>query len=53
MDKDVKLLVHPILEWLIWSYRKGRNEDTSAAETDMTVVIIPSQKLKYWQKLRL
>ena len=32
---------------------KGRNEDTSAAETDMIVVNLPSQKLKAWQKLRL
>ena len=32
---------------------KGRNQDTSAAETDMTVVTLPSQKLKSWQKLRL
>ena len=52
-DMEVKRRVRPIIECLIWSCMKGRNEDTSAAETDMTVVIIPSQKLKYWQKLRL
>ena len=52
-DKDVKQLVCPILEWLIWSCVKGRNEDTNAAETDMTVVTLPYQKLKYWQNLRL
>ena len=32
---------------------KGINEYTSAAEIDMTVVTLPSQKLKSWQKLRL
>ena len=32
---------------------KGRNQDTSAAETDMTMVNLPYQKLKSWQKLRL
>ena len=32
---------------------KGRNEDTSAAETYTPVVTLPSQKLKPWQKLRL
>ena len=31
---------------------KGRYEE-SAAETDMTVVTFPSQKLKSWQKLWL
>ena len=31
---------------------RGRNEDTSVAETDMTAVTLPSQKLKSWQKLR-
>ena len=51
--KEVKWLVRPILEWLIWSCVKGRNEDTSAAETNMTVVTLQSQKLKSWQKLRL
>ena len=52
-DKEVKRLVLPILEWLIWGCVKGINEDASAAETDMTVVTLPSQKLKSWQKLRL
>ena len=32
---------------------KGRNEDTSASETDTSMVILPSQKLKSWKKLRL
>ena len=32
---------------------KGRNEETSAAETDMSVVTLPSQKFKAWQKLLL
>ena len=32
---------------------KGINEDTSSAETYMTMVNLPSQKLKSWQKLRL
>ena len=27
--------------------------ETNAAETDMSVVTIPSKKLKAWQKLRL
>ena len=51
--KEVKRLVCPILEWRIWSCVKGINEDTSAAETDMITVTLPSQKLKSWQKLRL
>ena len=52
-DSEVKRLVCPILEWLIWSYVKGINQDTSAAETDMNVVTLPSQKLKTWQKMQL
>ena len=52
-ERELKWLVHPILEWLIWSYVKGRNEYTSAAEIDMTVVTLPYQKFKTWQKLRL
>ena len=32
---------------------KEGNEDTSASETDMTVVTLPYQKLKYWKKLWL
>ena len=52
-ETEVKRLVRPILEWLIWSFMKVRNQDTSVAETDMTVVTLPSQKLKSWQKLRL
>ena len=32
---------------------KVRNEDTSAAETDMSVVTLPYKKFKSWQKLRL
>ena len=49
--REVKQLVRPIIEWLICSCVKGRNEDTSAAQTDTTVVTLPYQKLKYWQKL--
>ena len=30
---------------------KGRNEDTSPAQTDRTMVTLPYQKLTYWQKL--
>ena len=45
-DTEVKRLVRPILEWLIWRHMKGRNQDTSAAETYITVVTLPSQKLK-------
>ena len=52
-DREVKQLVRLILEWLIWICVKGRNEETSASETDMSVVTQPSQKLKAWQKLRL
>ena len=52
-DREVKRRVRPILEWMIWICMKGRNKDTSAAETDMTVVTLPSQKLKSWQKLWL
>ena len=52
-DKDVKWIVCPSIEWLIWSCVKGRNEDTNSAETDMTVVTLSSQKLKSCQKLQL
>ena len=52
-DKEVKRLVCPIHEWMIWSCVKGINEDTSDTETDMTVATLPSKKLKFWQKLRL
>ena len=52
-DRDVKRLFRPILEWIIWSCVKGRNEETSTAETYMSVVTLPSQYLKSWQKLRL
>ena len=52
-EREVKRLVRHILEWLIWICVNGRNEGTSAVETDMTVVTLPSQKLKSWQKLRL
>ena len=52
-DREVKQLVLPIIEWLIWIYVKGRNEDTRATETDMSVVTLTSQKLKSWQKLQL
>ena len=31
--------------------REGKNEDTSDAETDMSVVSLTPQKLKAWQKL--
>ena len=31
---------------------KGRNEETSATETDMNVVTLTYQKLKAWHKLR-
>ena len=49
----MKRLVCPILECLILSCVRERNEDTSAAETEMTMVTLPSQKLKSRQKLRL
>ena len=52
-DRDVRRVVRPILEWMIWSFMKGRNEDTSGAETDTSAVTLPSQNLKAWQKLRL
>ena len=29
-DKKVKRLVRPILDWMMWSCVKGRNEDTRA-----------------------
>ena len=32
---------------------KEINEETSAAEIDMSMVTLPSQKLKAWKKLRL
>ena len=51
--KEMKLLVRPILEWMIWICVKGINKETSAAETDMSVVTLLSQSLKAWQKLRL
>ena len=49
----MKLLVRLILEWLIRSCVKGRNEDTSAAEIDKILITLPYQKLKAWQKLRI
>ena len=52
-DRKVKRIVRPIVEWLIWRCVKGINEDTSATETDMSVVTLPYQKLKSWKKLRL
>ena len=52
-EREVKQIVRLILEWLIWSYMKGRHEDTIASKTDMTVVTLQYQKLKSWQKLRL
>ena len=51
-DKEVKRLVPTILEWMILSSVKGIYEDTSAAETDMTVVTLPSKRLKSCQKLQ-
>ena len=45
-DREVKLIFQPILEWLIWSCVKGRNEEISYAETDMSVVTHPSQNMK-------
>ena len=52
-DRIVKRPVRPILEWLIWICVKEINEEKSAAETDMSVVTLPSQKLKAWHKLWL
>ena len=46
-DKEVKRLVRPILEYLVCICVKGINEDISATEADMTVVTLPSQKLKF------
>ena len=48
----VELIVFLLLkpEWICV---KGRNRHTSAAETDMSVVTLPSQKFKAWQKMRL
>ena len=40
-DREVKRIIQPIPEWLIWSLMKGRNEDTSATETEMTKVTCP------------
>ena len=45
-DREVKLIFQPILEWLIWRFVKIINKETSAAETDMSVVTLPYQKLK-------
>ena len=52
-DKKVKQIACPILEWLILICMKGINKETSAKETDISVVTLPSQKLKSWQKMRL
>ena len=30
-DREVQLIVRPIIEWLIWRYVKGRNEEKIAA----------------------
>ena len=51
--RETKQNVQPILECMIWSFARVRNEETSAAEIDMSVVTLPYQKLKAWQKLRL
>ena len=52
-DREVKQLILPILERLIWSCMKGRNKETSATKIDMSVVTLQSKKLKSWQRLRL
>ena len=31
-EREVKQLIRPTLEWLIWICMKGRNEETSATE---------------------
>ena len=51
-NREVRRLVHPIIEWLMWRCAEGRNEDTSSLETDMSIVTLPYQKLKGWKKLR-
>ena len=51
--REVKQLFRPIIEWLIWICVKGRNQEKSAAEIDMSVVTLPYQKLKAWQKMWL
>ena len=52
-DKEVKRLVYPILELLIWSCVKLINEEISIVETEMNVVTLPSKMLKAWRKMRL
>ena len=52
-EKEVKRLVYPILELLIWSCVKLINEEISIVETEMNVVTLPSKMLKAWQKMRL
>ena len=51
--RKVKQLVRPILERMIWICMNVRNVEKSAAETDISVVTLPSQKLKAWKKMRL
>ena len=47
-DREVKRIFYPIIEWIIWICVKRRNEETSAAETDMILVTLPSPKLNAW-----
>ena len=43
---EVKRLVHLIPEWLSWNCTNIINEYTSAAETDIIIVTLPSKNIK-------
>ena len=49
--REVKRLVRPILEWLIWSCVNGRNKETSATGTYMSVVTPPPPPIENFESL--
>jgi hypothetical protein len=48
-DDSIRVLIDPILLWLLKCVTKGPNEDTSKAALALKPVVQPSQKLKAWQ----
>ena len=52
-DREVQLPVRPYYLMSDMDMRKGKKQRKNAAEKDMSVVTLSSQKLKAWQKLRI
>lgn len=48
-DDSIRVLIDPILLWLLKCVTKGPNKDTSKAALALESVVRPSQKLKAWQ----